>query len=303
MTIHFLRIIGHFNSQHFQRPLPVSACVTPVHSKMGAPEGKLEIVTICNGGPKQTFDLFAHCILPTIVNILELSILVSFYTVKNVSFTRCQPRSYYFRIPFDLFSYNEGVGNLRKMHVRSCRKSFPTDKKITGCGRSVDLRYYFCTYFAKDVDYQVIFLLGCYGELRLWKWVIPLKYRLIFNQRNSNLKIKIRGAVASREQPSPISFRRRLLSSIAVVVDFICVKYLQFCTIFYSDGRAIIRSNHGLPWCVKYMALGPSVATKPSGFAVGFSGARSPSCHVFHTSRQAMIKTYIKHWVRLLSVA
>ena len=40
------------------------------------------------------------------------------------------------------------------------------------------------------------------------------------------------------------------------------------------------------------MALGPPVATKHSGFAVGFCGARSPSCHVFHTSRQAMIKTY-----------
>ena len=40
------------------------------------------------------------------------------------------------------------------------------------------------------------------------------------------------------------------------------------------------------------MALGPPVATKPSGFAVGFCGDRSPSCHVFHTSREAMIKTY-----------
>ena len=45
-------------------------------------------------------------------------------------------------------------------------------------------------------------------------------------------------------------------------------------------------------WCVKYMALGPPVATKPSGFAIGFCGARSPEGHVFHTSRQAMIKTY-----------
>ena len=76
----------------------------PVHSKVGAPEGKLEIATICNGDPKLTFDFFAHCILPTIVNISELSFLVSFYTVINVSFTRCQPRSGYFRIPFDLFS-------------------------------------------------------------------------------------------------------------------------------------------------------------------------------------------------------
>ena len=40
------------------------------------------------------------------------------------------------------------------------------------------------------------------------------------------------------------------------------------------------------------MALGPPVATKPSGFAVRFCGDRRPSCYVFHTSRQAMIKTY-----------
>ena len=104
MTIHFLCTIGPFNCQHFQRPLTVSASVTPAHSKVGAPEGKLEIATIGNGDPKQIFDFFAHYILPKIVNILELSFLVSFYTVKNVSFTRCQPRSGYFRIPFDLFS-------------------------------------------------------------------------------------------------------------------------------------------------------------------------------------------------------
>ena len=104
MTIHFLCIIGPFNCQHSQRPLPVSASVTPAHPKVGAPEGKLEIATICNGDPKQTFEFFAHCILPIIVDILELSFLVSFYTVKNVSFTRCQPRSGYLRIPFDLFS-------------------------------------------------------------------------------------------------------------------------------------------------------------------------------------------------------
>ena len=85
MTIHFLHIICPFNCLHFQRPLPVSASVTPVHSKMGAPQGKLGIVPICKGGPKQTFDLFAYCILPTIVNILELSILVSFYTVNKAN--------------------------------------------------------------------------------------------------------------------------------------------------------------------------------------------------------------------------
>ena len=129
MTIHFLCIIGPFNCQHFQRPLPVSASVTPAHPKVGAPEGKLEIATICNGDPKQTFDFFAHCILPTIIDILELSCLVFFYTVKNVSFTRCQPRGGYFRIPFDLFSWNGGVGNNCKMLVRSCWRWFPTDKR------------------------------------------------------------------------------------------------------------------------------------------------------------------------------
>ena len=33
----------------------------------------------------------------------------------------------------------------------------PYRKKIAGGGKSVDLRYYFSTYFAKDIDYQVIF--------------------------------------------------------------------------------------------------------------------------------------------------
>ena len=42
---------------------------------VGAPEGKLEIVAICKGGPKPIFDFFAHCILTTVVNISELSFL------------------------------------------------------------------------------------------------------------------------------------------------------------------------------------------------------------------------------------
>ena len=54
----------------------------------------------------------------------------------------------------------------------------------------------------------------------------------------------------------------------------------------------IIGFNHGLPWCVKYMARGPPVTTKPDGEAGGFCGDRRPEGHVFHTSRQAMIKTY-----------
>ena len=47
-----------------------------------------------------------------------------------------------------------------------------------------------------------------------------------------------------------------------------------------------------MPWCVKYMARGPPVTTKPDGEAGGFCGDRRPEGHVFHTSRQAMIKTY-----------
>ena len=56
--------------------------------------------------------------------------------------------------------------------------------------------------------------------------------------------------------------------------------------------------NHGLPWCVKYMARGPPVTTKPNGEAGGFCGDRRPEGHVFHTSRQAMIKTYYSTSIR-----
>ena len=56
--------------------------------------------------------------------------------------------------------------------------------------------------------------------------------------------------------------------------------------------------NHGLPWCVKYMARGPPVTTKPDGEAGGFCGDRRPEGHVFHTSRQAMIKTYYSTSIR-----
>ena len=82
----------------------VCECDPSALEKVSASEGKWEIVTIFKWGPKQTFDFFAHCILPTIVNISELSFLVSFYAVKSVSCTRCQPRGRYFRIPFDLLS-------------------------------------------------------------------------------------------------------------------------------------------------------------------------------------------------------
>ena len=60
----------------------------------------------------------------------------------------------------------------------------------------------------------------------------------------------------------------------------------------------VIGFNHGLPWCVKYMARGPPVTTKPDGEAGGLCGDRRPEGHVFHTSRQAMIKTYYSTSIR-----
>ena len=63
--------------------------------------------------------------------------------------------------------------------------------------------------------------------------------------------------------------------------------------IFYAIGF-----NQGLPWCVKYMARGPPVTTKPDGEAGGFFGDRRPEGHVFHTSRQAMIETYYSTSIR-----
>ena len=65
-----------------------------------------------------------------------------------------------------------------------------------------------------------------------------------------------------------------------------------------SPMYCVIGFNHGLPWCVKYMARGPPVTTKPDGEAGGFCGDRGPEGHVFHTSRQAMIKTYYSTSIR-----
>ena len=57
--------------------------------------------------------------------------------------------------------------------------------------------------------------------------------------------------------------------------------------------------NHGLLWCVKYMARGTPGTTKPDCEAGGFCGDRRPKGHVFHTSRQAMIKTYYSTSIRI----
>ena len=57
----------------------------------------------------------------------------------------------------------------------------------------------------------------------------------------------------------------------------------------------IIGFNHGLSWGVKYMARGPSVTTKPDGEAGGFGRDRRHEGHVYHTSRQSMIKPIKAH--------
>ena len=42
----------------------------------------------------------------------------------------------------------------------------------------------------------------------------------------------------------------------------------------------VIGFNHGLPWCVKYMALGPPVATKPDGFLAVLGNRQHPKHHL-----------------------
>ena len=67
--------------QHFQWPLSVSGSMTPVHPKASAPKGKFEIVAICMGEPKQTFD-FLHMVFSP-----ELSIQSETFLVPDVNHT------------------------------------------------------------------------------------------------------------------------------------------------------------------------------------------------------------------------
>ena len=55
--------------------------------------------------------------------------------------------------------------------------------------------------------------------------------------------------------------------------------------------HTIIGFNHGMPWYVKNMALGPQSRQKPWPTASVFVYL-SPSGHVFNIAWQAMIKTY-----------
>ena len=61
----------------------------------------------------------------------------------------------------------------------------------------------------------------------------------------------------------------------------------------------VVDFNHGLSWCVKNMARGTPGTTKPDGEAGGFCGDRRPEGLEFHTSRQAMIKTYYSTSIRI----
>ena len=64
MTIHFSCIISPVNCQHFQWQHPMSLSMIPAHPKMGAPEGNLEIVTICKMSQKQTHATFCWLYSP-----------------------------------------------------------------------------------------------------------------------------------------------------------------------------------------------------------------------------------------------
>ena len=61
--------------------------------------------------------------------------------------------------------------------------------------------------------------------------------------------------------------------------------------------RAIIGFDHGPPCRVKKHGPRVSVTTKTSAFGLGFC-LLSPSGHVFHTSLETMIKSYIIKWLR-----
>ena len=45
----------------------------------------------------------------------------------------------------------------------------PYRYKIAGGGKSADLRHYFCTYFAKDIDYGVIFFASMFWLVTIVK--------------------------------------------------------------------------------------------------------------------------------------
>ena len=134
------------------------------------------------------------------------------------------------------------------MHVRSCRRLFPTDKRSPVHCSS-------CTDFAKYIDYHVIFLLVCFGEWRLWTWIILLDCWSIFIKEIITLKKSQSGVLP-------------LLGNSCSVVDccrhcsccwlYLCqvTKLLYDIVIFFPNGRAIIGFSHGLSWCVETWPLG-----------------------------------------------
>ena len=52
-------------------------------------------------------------------------------------------------------------------------------------------------------------------------------------------------------------------------------KVLRNVAIYLYERRTMMNFNHGSSWCLKYMALGPPVVTRSSGFAVWFCVGRN----------------------------
>ena len=90
-----------------------------------------------------------------------------------------------------------------------------------------------------------------------------------------------------------MSWCRVRLKAIMPAFAFVITHRVRSSLIFSHPSNTFMGSSNtptNTHWCI-YLH-GPPVTTKPSGYAVGVCGDRRPSCHVFHTSRQAMIETY-----------
>ena len=123
MTIHFWRIIGQLSTFRV-----TASRVCERDNIVGAPEGKLEIVTIGKRNPKRTFVILEYCILLTIVDILE-SIVISGIVLYSLKRYLCQMSTTHLLYPNPILTLLpvRGCREPRQIHVRSCRRFLPTD--------------------------------------------------------------------------------------------------------------------------------------------------------------------------------
>ena len=154
--------------------------------------------------------------------------------ILPMSCSGCCVDSHRMAVPCDTFTHIIS-------QIMNMEDLFPTDTQRL----PVAVKVLICVIILGHILWKILitrwhYLLVYLVEWWLWKWAIPLKCRSILNQRNSNLKIKIRGAVASREQPS----------SIFSVVDCRCcwfylsrVTTLLYRILFLMD---MLCFNHGL---------------------------------------------------------